>query len=125
VKKVVATDKAPRAIGPYSQAIQYGNVVYLSGQIPLDPVTMTLVSDDISQQAKQVFANLKAVCEAAGGSLGHLLKITIYLTDLTQFSLVNDIMSTYFTEPYPARATVQVVALPKAAQIEVDGVMGL
>lgn len=125
MKKVVATDKAPRAIGPYSQAIQYGSVVCLSGQIPLDPTTMMLVSDDIKRQTEQVFANLKAVCEAAGGSLNHLLKITIYLTDLSQFSLINDVMTSFFNEPYPARATIQVSALPKNAQIEVDGVMAL
>lgn len=125
MKKVINTEKAPRAIGPYSQAITNDGVVYLSGQIPLDPVTMMLVSDDIKEQAAQVFKNLKAVCEAAGGSLDHLLKITIYLTDLSVFSLVNEVMMTYFNEPYPARATIQVSALPKDAKIEVDGVMGV
>ena len=124
-KSVINTDKAPQAIGTYSQAIKCGTTVYLSGQIPLVPETMQLVSEDFELQAKQVFSNIQAVCEDAGGSTNDLAKINIFLTDLGNFAKVNEIMSQYFTQPYPARAAVQVSALPKGVQIEIDGVMAL
>ncbi|MFT4995104.1 MAG: reactive intermediate/imine deaminase [Paraglaciecola sp.] len=124
-KSVINTDKAPQAIGPYSQAIKCGTTVYLSGQIPLVPETMQIVSEDFEQQARQVFKNIQAVCEAAGGSTNDLAKVNIFLTDLGNFAKVNDIMSQYFSQPYPARAAVQVSALPKGVQIEIDGVMAL
>jgi len=124
-KSVIHTDKAPQAIGTYSQAIKSGTTVYLSGQIPLVPETMQVVSEDFSEQANQVFKNVQAVCEAAGGSMNHLAKVNIFLTDLGNFSVVNEIMSQYFTQPYPARAAVQISALPKGVQIEIDGVMEL
>lgn len=123
LKKNIHTNKAPKAIGPYSQAIQTGNTVYLSGQIGFDPETMNIISEDIRIQAGQVLKNLKAVCEAASGSLDHIVKLTIYLTDLADFQTVNEVMQEFFTEPYPARATIQISALPKAARIEVDGIM--
>lgn len=119
----IHTDLAPAAIGTYSQAIRCDNTVYLSGQIPLDPKTMQLCSDEIRMQINQVFDNLAAVCEAAGGSLANLVKLTVYLTDLNHFPLVNEAMTRYFTEPYPARAAIGVSALPRAAQVEVDGIM--
>jgi reactive intermediate/imine deaminase len=122
-KVIIRTNEAPAAIGTYSQAVKIGTTVYLSGQIPLVPATMQMVSDDFSEQAHQVFKNLSAVCEAAGGSLNNMVKVNIFLTDLSQFTKVNDIMSQYFAEPYPARAAVQVSALPRASQIEIDGVM--
>jgi reactive intermediate/imine deaminase len=122
-KVIIATDAAPAAIGTYSQAVKIGTTVYLSGQIPLDPVSMVLVSDDFAAQTKQVFANLAAVCEAAGGSLNDMVKVNIFLTDLSHFATVNEIMSQHFHPPYPARAAVQVSALPRGAQIEIDGVM--
>lgn len=121
----IYTKEAPAAIGTYSQAVRCDNTVYLSGQIPLDPQTMHLCSEEIGEQIKQVFENLAAVCKAAGGSLAHLVKINVYLIDLNHFPLVNEIMATYFTEPYPARAAIGVAALPKGAQVEVDGVMYL
>jgi len=124
-KSVINTDKAPKAIGPYSQAIKCGTTVYLSGQIPLVPETMQIVSDDFEQQAQQVFKNIQAVCEAAEGSTNDLAKVNIFLTDLGNFDKVNEIMSQYFSQPYPARAAVQVSALPKGVQIEIDGVMAL
>ena len=124
-KSVIHTDKAPQAIGTYSQAIKSGTTVYLSGQIPLVPETMHVISDDFVEQAHQVFKNVQAVCEAAGGSTNHLAKVNIFLIDLSHFASVNDIMSQYFTQPYPARAAVQVSALPKGVQIEIDGVMEL
>lgn len=119
----VQTDAAPAAIGPYSQAITSGNLVFLSGQIPLDPETMELVAGGISEQAQQVFANLKAVADAAGSSLQDTVKLTIYLTDLGVFAAVNEIMAQHFEEPYPARATIQVSALPKGAAIEIDAIL--
>lgn len=119
----IQTDLAPGAIGTYSQAIKSGPMVFLSGQIPLCPKTMVLCSEEIGAQINQVFSNLKAVCEAAGGSLAHLVKINIYLTDLTHFPKVNEIMGEYFVKPYPARAVVEVSALPKGSQVEVDGIM--
>lgn len=122
-KVIIRTNDAPAAIGTYSQAVKIGTTVYLSGQIPLVPASMQLVSDNFTEQAHQVFKNLAAVCDAAGGSLNNMVKVNIYLTDLGQFATVNEIMSQYFAEPYPARAAVQVSALPRASQIEIDGVM--
>ncbi|MDP5207942.1 RidA family protein [Alishewanella sp. SMS8] len=122
-KVIIRTDAAPAAIGTYSQAVKIGTTVYLSGQIPLVPDTMQFVSDDFAEQTHQVFKNLAAVCEAAGGSLNDMVKVHIFLIDLSQFAVVNQIMSQYFAEPYPARAAVQVSALPRGAQIEIDGVM--
>ncbi len=124
-KSVIHTDKAPQAIGTYSQAIKCGTTVYLSGQIPLVPETMQVISEDFTEQAHQVFKNVQAVCEAAGGAMDHLAKVNIFLTDLSNFAMVNEIMSLYFGQPYPARAAVQVSALPKGVQIEIDGVMEL
>jgi reactive intermediate/imine deaminase len=125
-KSVIHTDKAPQAIGTYSQAIKSGTTVYLSGQIPLVPETMQVISEDFAEQAHQVFKNVQAVCEAAdGGSINHLVKANIFLTDLSNFAVVNEIMSQYFKQPYPARAAVQISALPKGVQIEIDGVMEL
>ena len=121
----VHTKLAPEAIGTYSQAIQCGNTVYLSGQIPLDPVTMQLCSEDIKLQITQVLENLSAVCEAAGGSLAHIAKLNVYLTDLRHFPLINEAMSRYFAAPYPARAAIEVSALPRGAQVEMDGIMVL
>jgi len=121
--EMVHTKAAPAAIGTYSQAIVVGQTVYLSGQIPLDPQTMQMCSDDIRLQIVQVFENLSAVCEAAGGSLSNIAKLNIYLTDLSHFHLVNETMSRYFAEPYPARAAIGVMALPKGAKVEVDGIM--
>lgn len=124
-RTVVFTDKAPRAIGPYSQAVRAGNTVYLSGQIPLDPRSGELVTGDIGVQARRVFDNLKAVAEAAGDGLKDVVRVTVYLTDLGNFAKVNEVMAEYFHEPYPARATVGVAALPRGAQVEVDAVMEL
>lgn len=124
-KSVIHTDKAPKAIGTYSQAIKSGTTVYLSGQIPLVPETMQVISEDFTEQAHQVFKNVQAVCEAAGGAMNHLAKVNIFLTDLSNFAVLNDIMSQYFLQPYPARAAVQVSALPKGVQIEIDGIMEL
>jgi len=124
-KSVIHTDKAPQAIGTYSQAIKSGTTVYLSGQIPLVPETMQVISEDFSEQAHQVFKNIQAVCAAADGSINHLVKVNIFLTDLSNFATLNEIMSQYFKQPYPARAAVQVSALPKGVQIEIDGMMEL
>ncbi|MCL6618956.1 MAG: RidA family protein [Thermomonas hydrothermalis] len=121
----IQTDAAPAAIGPYSQAVRAGELVFLSGQIPLDPATGELVAGDIRAQAMQAFANLKAVCAAAGGSLDDVVRVGLYLTDLTQFAAVNAVMSEVFTPPYPARSTIEVSALPKGAGFEVDAVMVL
>ena len=123
-RTVISTDKAPAAIGTYSQAIKTGNTVYLSGQIPLNPQTMELV-EGFEAQAVQVFENLKAVAEAAGGSLQDVAKLNIFLTDLGNFATVNEVMSRYFEQPYPARAAIGVAALPKAAQVEMDAIMVL
>jgi len=123
--ETIQTSSAPEAIGPYSQAIKADQLVFLSGQIPLDPTTMKLVGDDVETQARQVFANLAAVTTAAGGSLGQCCKLTIYLTDLENFAKVNDIMTQYFAKPYPARATVGISSLPKGALIEIDAIMAL
>ncbi len=124
-RAVISTPAAPDAIGPYSQAVKVGNTVWLSGQIPLDPDTMELVGGDISQQARRVFQNLSAVAAAAGGSLDDAVKINISLTDLNDFAAVNDIMSRFLQEPFPARACVQVAALPKGANIEVEAILAL
>lgn len=122
-RAVIKTTSAPAAIGSYSQAVKVDNTVYLSGQIPLDPQSMEIVSDDFAAQARQVFKNLQAVCEAANGSLGHVVKLNLYLTDLSNFGTVNEIMAEFFDEPYPARAAVGVKELPKGALFEAEGVM--
>lgn len=124
-KVIVSTEKAPAAIGTYNQAVKVGTTVYLSGQIPLVPESMEIISQDFTEQAHQVFKNLVAVCEASGGELQDMVKVNIFLTDLSNFAIVNDVMSQYFKTPYPARAAVQVSALPKAVQIEIDGIMEL
>jgi reactive intermediate/imine deaminase len=124
-RQIIKTGNAPAAIGPYSQAVRHGDTVYLSGQIPLDPATMELVNGDINAQTHRVFVNLKAVCEAAGGSLDGIVKLNVYLTDLGNFATVNQIMAGYFSEPYPARAAVGVVALPLGAEVEMEAVLGL
>ena len=125
MKQKIHSDHAPQAIGPYSQAIRAGNTVYLSGQIPLDPATMTIVSDDFAAQAEQVLKNLQQVCKAAGAGMDAIVKLTIYLTDLADFPVVNEVMKRYFNEPYPARVTIQVSALPKAAKVEIDAILEL
>ncbi|WP_282109183.1 RidA family protein [Shewanella algicola] len=122
-KIIIATDKAPQAIGTYSQAVKVGSTVYLSGQIPLDPKTMTMISDDFSEQVVQVFENLTAVCEAADGTMSDIVKLNIFLTDLSHFATVNEIMSRYFQQPYPARAAIGVKELPKGSLVEMDGIM--
>ncbi|MFP5401247.1 MAG: RidA family protein [Gammaproteobacteria bacterium] len=123
-RQIISTPNAPAAIGPYSQAVKAGNQVFLSGQIGLDPATMEMV-DGIEAQSRQVFANLKAVAEAAGGSLADAVKLTIYLTDLSNFGVVNEIMKSCFVEPFPARATVGVRELPRGALVEADLVLVL
>jgi len=123
-RKIIATTNAPAAIGPYSQAVQSGNTVYLSGQIGLDPATMQM-AEGIDAQIARVFDNLKAVAAAAGGSLADAVKVNIYLTDLAHFARVNDAMAQAFSQPYPARATVQVAALPRGALVEIDAVLVL
>jgi len=122
-RQSIHTDAAPAAIGPYSQAVRSGQTVYLSGQIPLDPATGALVEGDIAAQARRAFDNLKAVCEAAGGSLDGVVRLGLYVTDLGDFATVNAVMAEYFTAPYPARSTIQVSALPKGAVVEVDAVL--
>ena len=124
-KEPIHTSRAPAAIGPYSQAIRAGNTIYLSGQIPLNPSTMELVKGDIRAQTRQVFDNLAAVSEAAGGSLANAVRLTVYLTDLANFSVVNEIMAEYCKEPYPARAAIGVAQLPRGAAVEVDGILVL
>jgi reactive intermediate/imine deaminase len=124
-KSIIHSDAAPKAIGTYSQAVKVGDTVYLSGQIPLDPESMELVQGDIADQIARVFDNLKAVSEAAGGELGNIVKLNVFLTDLSHFPIVNQVMATYFQPPYPARAAIGVAALPKGAQVEMDGVMVL
>lgn len=123
--QAIHTDNAPAAIGTYSQAIKHQGFVFLSGQIPLCPVHMNLVSENIEEQIEQVLKNLAAVCEASGGSLQHLVKINVYLTDLTHFPLVNEAMLRHFKSPFPARAAIGVSALPKGASVEIDGIMAL
>lgn len=122
-RATIYTDEAPAAIGTYSQAVSVNGIVYLSGQIPLVPNTMELVAGGFSEQAEQMFKNLSAVCEAAGGSLDKLVKLNLYLTDLENFSMINNVMATFFSEPYPARAAIGVSQLPKNALIEADGIM--
>ncbi len=121
----IHTERAPAAIGPYSQAVRSGNLVFLSGQTPLDPATGVLVEGDISVQARRAFDNIKAVCEAAGGSMDDIVRVGLYLTDLGQFAAVNAVMAEYFQTPYPARSTIEVPALPKGADFEVDAVLVL
>ncbi|RYY02867.1 MAG: RidA family protein [Gammaproteobacteria bacterium] len=122
-KAIIHSDDAPAAIGTYSQAVKVNNTVYLSGQIPLDPTTMQLVDGDFAAQAHQVFKNLRAVSEAAGGGLKDIVKLNIYLTDLTNFPIVNEVMGQYFTAPYPARAAIGINQLPRASLIEADGIL--
>lgn len=124
-KTIIATDRAPQAIGTYSQAVKVGTTVYMSGQIPLDPRTMELVDGGIEDQIKRVFDNLVAVAEAAGGSFDDVAKLNIFLTDLSFFPTVNEIMATYFQKPYPARAAIGVASLPKGAQVEMDAILEL
>jgi reactive intermediate/imine deaminase len=124
-RQSIHTDRAPQAIGTYSQAVRAGDTVYLSGQVPFDPATMQLVAGDIEAQARRVFENLAAVAEAAGGSLAQAVKLTLFLTDLANFAKVNEVMATYFARPYPARSTIGVAALPRGAQIEIECVLHL
>jgi reactive intermediate/imine deaminase len=124
-REIIHTDKAPQAIGTYSQAVKVGTTVYLSGQIPLVPESMELVKGDMAAQIRQVFDNLSAVAAASGGSLASIAKLNIFLTDLSHFPLVNSIMAEYFQQPYPARAAIGVASLPKGAEVEMDGVMEL
>ena len=124
-RQTIHTERAPQAIGTYSQAVRAGDTVYLSGQVPLDPATMQLVSGDIEVQIRRVFENLKAVAEAAGGSLAHTVKMNVYLTDLAHFGKVNEIMASYCSQPYPARAVVGVAQLPRGAQVEIECVLYL
>ncbi len=124
-KTIIHTVQAPAAIGAYSQAVKVGTTVYISGQIPLLPDTMQLVSDDFSAQAHQVFANLSAVAAAAGGALENAVKLTVYVTDLANFAMLNDVMSEHVSQPFPARAAVEVSALPKGAQVEIDAILQL
>ncbi|HLT90561.1 MAG TPA: RidA family protein [Woeseiaceae bacterium] len=125
MKQPISTEHAPAAIGTYSQAIRTGELVFLSGQIPLDPATGELVAGDFAARARQVFENLKAVAEAAGGTLDDAVKITVYLTDLGHFATVNEVMAAYFREPYPARAAVGVASLPRGVDIEADAVLAV
>jgi reactive intermediate/imine deaminase len=122
-RQPISTPQAPKAIGPYSQAVRCGNTVYFSGQIPLDPATGELITGDITAQTRRVFENLKAVCEAAGGNLAQLARVGIYLTDLANFAAVNAVMAEYCTQPYPARSTIGVSSLPRGAQVEVDAIL--
>lgn len=123
MKTIINTENAPSAIGTYSQAVKVNNTVYLSGQIALVPETMEVISDDFEAQAEQVFKNVSAVCEAAGGDINDMVKVNIFLTDLSNFAKVNEIMAKYFSEPYPARAAIEVAGLPKGVSIEIDGVL--
>ena len=124
-RRIIHSEQAPAAIGPYSQAVRHGNTVWLSGQIPLDPATGQLVTGDIALEARRVFANLRAVCAAAGGSLDDVVRVGIYLTDLGDFAAVNAVMGEEFAAPYPARSTIQVSALPRGAKFEVDAILVL
>ncbi|HWG32113.1 MAG TPA: RidA family protein [Steroidobacteraceae bacterium] len=124
-QRVIHTDEAPQAIGPYSQAVRAGDTVYLSGQIPLDPKTMQLVTGDIDAEIRRVFENLKAVAQAAGGSLANAVKVNVFLTDLAHFARVNEIMATYCTQPYPARAAIGVAQLPRGARVEIECILHL
>ena len=124
-RQIIQTNRAPQAIGPYSQAVRAGDTVYLSGQIPLDPETMQLVTGDIEAEIRRVFENLKAVAEAAGGSLSNAVKVNVFLTDLSHFAKVNEIMATYCQQPYPARAAIGVSQLPRGARVEIECVLWL
>jgi reactive intermediate/imine deaminase len=124
-KTIISTDRAPAAVGTYSQATRHGDIVFLSGQIALDPSTMELVNGSIEDEIHQVFRNLRAVCEAAGGNLDAILKLNVFLTDMNDFPVLNTIMAEYFNEPYPARAAIGVAALPKAVRVEMDAILGL
>lgn len=124
-RTIIATELAPAAIGPYSQAVRVDNTIYFSGQIPLDPATGLLVDGDVTAQTRRVFENLDAVAKAAGGSLSDIVRVGIYVTDLANFAAVNAVMAEYFEQPYPARSTIEVSGLPKAAQVEVDAIMVL
>jgi reactive intermediate/imine deaminase len=124
-RTIISTSEAPAAIGTYSQATRHGDTVYLSGQIPLLPQSMTLIEGGIEAQVHQVFRNLRAVCIASGASLDNILKLTVYLTDMTHFPQVNAVMAEYFSQPYPARAAVGVAALPRGAMVEIDAILGL
>jgi len=124
-QRVIHTDEAPQAIGPYSQAVRAGDTVYLSGQIPLDPKTMQLVTGDIDAEIRRVFENLSAVADAAGGSLANAVKVNVFLTDLAHFARVNEIMATYCTQPYPARAAIGVAQLPRGARVEIECILHL
>ncbi len=124
-RAIISTELAPAAIGTYSQAVKVDNTVYLSGQIPLDPATMELVDSSFEAQVRQVFDNVSAVCAAAGGSLGEIVKLNIYLTDLDNFATVNSVMAEYFQQPYPARAAIGINQLPKGAAVEMDGILVL
>lgn len=125
MREIIATEKAPAAIGTYSQAVKVGNTVYLSGQIPLDPQSMSIVEGDTALQVRRVFENLQAVARAADGSLAQLVKLTVYLTDLKDFPTVNEVMGEYFEKPYPARAAVGVAELPKGVSVEIEAIMVL
>ncbi|NQY89096.1 MAG: RidA family protein [Colwellia sp.] len=125
MKSIISTDQAPSAIGTYSQAVKVNNTVYLSGQIPLIPATMEVVAGGFAEQTEQVFKNLAAVCEAAGGSINDMVKVNIFMIDLSNFATVNEIMAKYFQQPYPARAAIQISKLPKDVEIEIDGIMEL
>ena len=122
-KEIISTKNAPQAIGPYSQAVKAGNLMFISGQIPLDPDTGDLESQSIEDQAKQVLENVKSICEAAGCGLDDIVKISIFLTDLSNFAVVNDMMKEYFSEPYPARATVEVSGLPLGVNVEIEAIV--
>ncbi len=124
-RSIISTPNAPQAIGTYSQAVKVGNTVYVSGQIPLDPKTGEMVQGEMELHVRRVFDNLKAIINAAGGDFSHVAKLNVFLTDLANFALVNKIMAEYFTQPYPARAAIQVAALPKGAQVEMDCVVEL
>ncbi|HEY4872761.1 MAG TPA: RidA family protein [Steroidobacteraceae bacterium] len=124
-RNTIHTASAPQAIGSYSQAVQVGETVYLSGQIPLDPATMQLVTGDIHAEIRRVFDNLAAIAQACGGSLANAVKLTVYLTDMALFAAVSEVMTTYFTAPYPARVTVGVAQLPRGARVEIEGILHL
>lgn len=124
-RQPIHSDRAPAAIGTYSQAVRHGELVFLSGQIPLDPATMTLVEGDFETRARRVFDNIVAVVEAAGGTMGGIVKLTVYLTDLDNFATVNSVMEDYFDAPYPARAAVGVASLPKGTDVEADAILVL
>jgi reactive intermediate/imine deaminase len=124
-KMIIKTDQAPAALGTYSQATRHGDLVFLSGQVALDPATMELVNDSIEEEIHQVFRNLRAVCQAAGSDLDSILKLSVFLTDMNDFPVLNAIMAEYFSKPYPARAAIGVAALPKAARVEMEAILGL